>query len=45
MSKNLDTPQPVIPVHEFSLEDCAAAHEFVEGHELGRAVLKVVDWS
>ncbi len=37
--------RPVLPVHEFSLEDCAAAHEFVEGHELGRAVLKVVDWS
>jgi len=34
---------PVLPVREFSLENCAAAHEFVEEHGLGRALLKIVN--
>ena len=30
-----------IPVKEFSLDNCAAAHEYVEGRALGRAVLRI----
>jgi NADPH2:quinone reductase len=33
--------RPVLPIHVFSLDECADAHEFVEGRGLGRAVVQI----
>jgi NADPH:quinone reductase len=36
-----DGVYPMLPVRTFSLDDCAAAHKYVEDRSLGRAVLQI----